>query len=79
MTSPMMSGQVRPGFVATVMATKALTPRPVARAKGYLAQAPMTIVRTPATSAVTAATRSKPSSPPEESAPARMRGLSTTM
>lgn len=78
-TRPMMSAHVRPGLVATVMATKALTPSPVASANGYLAQAPMTIVRMPATSAVTAATRSKPSSAPEESAPARMSGLSTTM
>ncbi len=78
-TTPIMSGQVSSGFVATVIATKALTPRPVASAKGYFAHAPIRMVSTPATRAVTAATRSKPRLAPLASAPARMSGLSTTM
>ena len=41
-------------------ATNALTPSPVATANGCLAQAPMRMVRMPATNAVTAATAVKP-------------------
>ncbi|MCY1380607.1 hypothetical protein D9M69_684440 [compost metagenome] len=78
-TSPIMSGQVRPGLVATVTATKALTPRPVAIAKGCLAHAPIRMVRMPATNAVTAATAGKPRVAPAESGPERIRGFSTTM
>ncbi|MDQ0852634.1 hypothetical protein QFZ79_000745 [Arthrobacter sp. V4I6] len=78
-TRPIMSGHVRPGLVATVTATKALTPRPVAIAKGCLAQAPIRMVRMPATKAVTAATAGKPRVAPEESGPERMSGFSTTM
>ena len=78
-TRPIMSGQVRPGLVATVTATKALTPRPVAMAKGCLAHAPMRMVRMPATKAVTAATAGNPSVAPVESGPDRISGFSTTM
>lgn len=78
-TSPIMSGQVSPGLVATVTATKALTPRPVAIANGCLAHAPMRMVRTPAANAVVAATAGKPRVAPEESGPDRISGFSTTM
>ena len=78
-TRPIMSGQVRPGLVATVTATKALTPRPVAIAKGCLAHAPIRMVRMPATNAVTAATAGKPRVAPVESGPERISGFSTTM
>ena len=78
-TRPIMSGHVRPGWEAIVTATKALTPRPVAIAKGCLAQAPMRIVRMPATKAVVAATAAKPREAPLESVPERIKGLRTTM
>ena len=78
-TRPMASAQVSPGFAATVTAMKALTPRPVAMANGWRAQAPIRMVMMPATRAVAAATREMPSSLPALSAPDRMSGLSTTM
>ena len=78
-TRPITSGQVRPGVVATVMATNAFTPSPVARAKGWRAHRPIAIEATAATSAVAAATRGIPRVAPVESAPERISGLSTTM
>ena len=53
-TRPIASGQVTCGAIVT--ATRVLMPRPVAIANGKLATRPKTIVMTPATSAVTAAT-----------------------
>jgi hypothetical protein len=52
-TKPIASAQVI--FVAMEKATKALRPRPVARASGKLAKTPMKIVIRPATRAVPAA------------------------
>jgi hypothetical protein len=51
----------------SVNATKALRPRPAARAKGYLAYSPMASVMTPATSAVTVRTWGKRSWAPVSS------------
>ena len=83
-TRPMISGQ--DSWVAAKTATIALMPRPVASANGYRPTTPMRIVRTPAISAVTAATAGEGQHVPLTSAPecrpapgGRMIGFSTTM
>ena len=85
-TSPIAASQV--DWRAIVLATNALRPRPVARASGKLANPPMAMVSTPATSAVPAAMAGMPlpgSAPPPRKAPVesgtkpRMSGLSTMM
>ena len=86
-TSPIASAQVICGSFAIPKATKALSPRPVASASGKFATRPMTMVITPATSAVAAATLSlaESMSPPPRKAPVpsfwvpMISGLSTTM
>ena len=83
-TRPMAASQVE--TVAMEKATKALRPSPVARASGKLATEPMRIVRTPATSAVPAATAARLGSvPPPRYCPVEsgtvpmISGLSTMM
>lgn len=74
----MASGHVIIG--ASVAATSALMPRPVAIAKGRLATTPNSSVMTPAARAVTAATCATPSVAPAPSAPVpRISGLRTMM
>lgn len=84
--SPIASAHVICGSFATPKATKALSPRPVARASGKLATSPMRMVITPATSAVAAATSARLGlPPPPRKAPVEsawvpmMSGLSTMM
>ena len=83
-TNPIACAQV--AFFAIETATKVFKPRPVARARGKLAIAPMRIVRIPATSAVPAATimialvlSPPPMNCPAPSVVARMSGLRATM
>ena len=85
-TRPMASPHV--DWRAIVLATNALRPSPVARARGKLAKPPIRIVSTPATSAVPAAIAGMPlpgSAPPPRKAPVesgtkpRMSGFSTMM
>ena len=85
-TRPIASAQVIPGSLAMPNATKALSPSPVASARGKFATTPMRIVMTPATSAVTAATFGRSGAdPPPRNAPVlsvwvpMISGLSTTM
>ena len=68
-TRPMTCGHVSSGVVTIVTARNAFTPRPVAIANGERATTPIRMVITPATSAVTAATRSAPRTFPAPSGP----------
>ena len=83
-TNPIACSQVE--FLAIETATKVLSPKPVASARGKLATAPISIVRIPATSAVPAATMMiafvlspPPMNSPAPSVVARINGLSATM